>query len=433
MLRLFNDLRFHRNMIGVVLLCVIATVAVTRIEAASLTDSKALFNNLTSGYNKEMRPIHDQDGVFTLKLDMYLLSIKDFDEVSGTLNVLGAFMVIWKDVSLVWDPSLYGGLNQLYVGQNHIWLPKLYNLKASNQFSAILDPDMTVKIGYDGTVIWSPGGFFDVKCSPDVSYFPFDTQTCSIQLTAWGYTHTVIDLKTQKSEIYINFYETNGEWALDKTSTGTYLLGSYSIATFNITISRLPAFHVVNTLMPIYLLLLMNPLVFVLPCDSGERVGFSLTVFLTFTVFITIINSVLPANSDSMSKLSYFIFIVLVVSGVIATINILQLRMYHKDEDTPVPGWLAKLMRVFDCQCRIRRRMVVVRPVHANKPCLEESLDKKERQSPTEVEATNEMKTTEMTWKNVVHILDTFYTCLFYIIVIVFGITTTTLLYFGDK
>ncbi|OWF35901.1 Neuronal acetylcholine receptor subunit alpha-7 [Mizuhopecten yessoensis] len=64
--------------------------------------------------------------------------------------------------------------------------------------------------------------------------------------------------------------------------------------------------------MPIYLLLVMNPLVSVLPCDSGERAGFSLTVFLTFTVFITIVNGVLPANSESMFILSYFIFAVLV-------------------------------------------------------------------------------------------------------------------------
>ncbi|XP_033735711.1 neuronal acetylcholine receptor subunit alpha-9-like [Pecten maximus] len=258
-------------MIRVILPCILVIAAVQRVDTASLTEAKALFSNISSGYNKNMRPIDDQDGTLSLYIDMYLLSIKDFDEVSGTLNILGAFMIKWNDVSLVWDRASYGGLNKVYIEQNNIWLPKLYNIKASNQFTAISDSDMSVKIYYDGRVVWSPGGFFDVKCTPDVSYFPFDTQTCSIQLSVWGYSKQDVKLETPKTEIQLNFYETNGEWSLDKSSVGNFSLGDYSIASFNITISRLPAFHVVNTLMPIYLLMIMNPLVFMLPCDSGER------------------------------------------------------------------------------------------------------------------------------------------------------------------
>lgn len=35
----------------------------------------------------------------------------------------------WKDYKFVWDPSEYGGVTEIYVPSEHIWLPDiiLYN------------------------------------------------------------------------------------------------------------------------------------------------------------------------------------------------------------------------------------------------------------------------------------------------------------------
>ncbi|OWF35900.1 Neuronal acetylcholine receptor subunit alpha-10 [Mizuhopecten yessoensis] len=349
------------------------------------------------------------------------------------MNILASLVVQWNDVSLVWDPAAYNELYDINIGQNNIWLPKLYNIKASNSFSAISDSDFLVNIANNGKITWQPGGFIDVKFSQDVSYFPFDRQTCSIQLAPWGYLQNKVQLRPVKTEISLNFYETNGEWSLDGTLTGTDLLSQISLTHFNISISRLPAFHVVNTLMPIYLLLVMNPLVFVLPFDSGERVGFSLTVFLTFTVFITIVNDVLPANSESMSILSYFIFAILVVSGIIASMNIFQLRLYHKDENLPVPRWLVRLMRILGCHCRkSRRRVIEVCPVHAVPKSLDKISSKKGLTIQEEENAT-EGTEQDLTWKDVARILDTFYMCMFYTFITVCSIATVLNMYQGNK
>ncbi|XP_069119271.1 acetylcholine receptor subunit alpha-1-B-like [Argopecten irradians] len=413
---------------------VVLILAVT-VDAASITDAKTLIANLSTGYDKEVRPIDDQSSSVQVYIDMYLISIKDFDEVSGTLSILAIFIVSWNDASLIWDPSLYGGMDETYITQNNLWLPKLYNIKASNAFSAISNSDFLVNIKNTGDIIWKPGGFFDVKCSTDVSYFPFDTQTCSIQLAPWGYSDQEVTLLPSRTGITLDFYETNGEWSLDKTETDTYVLSDFSLALFKIKISRLPAFHVVNTLMPIYLLLLMNPLVFVLPCDAGERVGLSLTVFLTFTVFITIVNGVLPVNSETMSKLSYFIFAVLVTSGIIASINIFQLSMFHKDEATPVPRWLTKLMLVLDCRCKGQRRVVEVRPATTIPNHSDPNPNRKHVKGlsvPIEDDIVEEMPS-KMNWKDVVRILDKFYICLFYTVITVCSVVVLVMMYQGNS
>ncbi|XP_060083047.1 neuronal acetylcholine receptor subunit alpha-3-like [Ylistrum balloti] len=401
----------------------------SRTDTSSISDANALFNNLSSGYNKEVRPVGNQGDSLPVYINMFLISIKDFDEVSGTLSILAVFVINWNDASLVWNPSLYGGLLETYIGQNNVWLPKLYNIKASNTFSAISNADFLVKISNDGEIIWKPGCFIDVKCSTDVSYFPFDTQTCSIQLAPWGYSNLQVTLMPQTTDLSLEFYETNGEWSLDKTKTGTDVISDISLAVFNITITRLPAFHIVNTLMPIYLLLLMNPLVFMLPCDSGERVGFSLTVFLTFTVFITIVNSVLPANSESMSRLSYFIFAVLVASGIIASVNIFQLRIYYRDENIPVPRWLVRFMNILDCQCKSRRVSAVI-PKKIEPKSSNKNLNKTGPMIQMEEDTEEETKY-EMTWHEVVRILDTFFIWSSYTVITACGIVALLLMYKG--
>ncbi|OWF50353.1 acetylcholine receptor subunit alpha-1-B-like [Mizuhopecten yessoensis] len=413
------------------LTCLLLVFVLTGTNAASLTYAKNLSIALSTGYNKELRPVDDQNSNVSITIDMYLISIKDFDEVSGTLNVVAVLIINWYDESLIWDPAAYDWMHNINIGQNNIWLPKLYNLKVSNSFTAVSDSDLKVRIHNDGLITWQPGGLIDVKCNPDVSYFPFDTQTCSIQFATWGYSQSEVWLKPFKKELTLDFYETNGEWSLDKTSTGTSELSDISLAIFNITISRLPAFHIVNTLMPIFLLMFINPLVFLLPCDSGERVGFSLTVFLTFTVFITIINSVLPANSESMSRISYFIFVVLVASGVIASINIFQLRMYHREESLEVPRWLVRFVRILNCQFKSGKNNV-------NSFCPEDA----NSNSVTDHERIGQSVTKEhppvdniqeMTWKDVVRITDNFYMLVFYVTISVSSIAILVSMSQGNK
>ncbi|XP_033733792.1 acetylcholine receptor subunit alpha-1-B-like [Pecten maximus] len=403
-------------------------------SAGSIIDAQNIMSNLSVGYNNEMRPVFNQDSNVTVTVDMYLISIKDFDEVSGTLNVIAVFIINWNDASMNWDPASYGWIWDVNVGQNNIWLPKLYNIKVSDSFHALSDKDLKVRIQHDGLVTWQPGGLVDVKCDPDVMYFPFDSQTCSIQYAPWGYGQNEVTLKPKKSELTLDFYETNGEWSLDKTTTGTYVISDISLVIFNITISRLPAFHIVNTLMPIFLLMFMNPLVFVLPCDSGERVGFSLTVFLTFTVFITIVNSVLPANSESMSRLSYFIFTVLVASGVIASVNIFQLKMYFRDDSIKVPRWTARLMRILDCKLKSGRSNDEVKSFCPENLNSKSGLDQtKNGRQPITREHSEAEIVPEMTWKEVVRIMDKFYAWFFYIAISVASVAILVSMSQGHK
>jgi hypothetical protein len=53
-----------------------------------------------------------------------------------------------------------------------------------------------------------------------------------------------------------------------------------------------------NLVVPIYIISVSNLLVFLLPLDSSDRVAFSVTMLLTFTVFMSMVTDKLPANFE---------------------------------------------------------------------------------------------------------------------------------------
>jgi hypothetical protein len=54
------------------------------------------------------------------------------------------------------------------------------------------------------------------------------------------------------------------------------------------------------------LLAFLSAMVFKLPPDSGEKMGFSLTVLLAYAVYLTIISDDMPSTSTSTSVLCKF-------------------------------------------------------------------------------------------------------------------------------
>ena len=160
-----------------------------------------------------------------------------------------------------------------------------------------------------GAVSWSPSGIYKVSCESDTTYYPMDYQSCTIKVSTWGYTQTEIFLVyNSPTSVDLSFYSTNGEWDL-KSATGTKTEEksrggqTFSSLTFQIELQRRPVFHVLNTLFPVALMAFLIPMVFKLPPDSGEKIGYSLTVLLAYAVYLTLISENIPSTSVTICYL----------------------------------------------------------------------------------------------------------------------------------
>ena len=125
--------------------------------------------------------------------------------------------------------------------------------------------------------------------------------------------------------------------------------------TFSLQFKRKPTFLVINVVIPVVFLSLLNPVVFILPHESGERVTFSVTMLLSFTVFENVIGDNIPKTSP-MPLLCNYVVIVFCVSGIITLFDTLCQRIYHTRGEQTAPPWLEY------CLCMVSRTTPSVTP-----------------------------------------------------------------------
>lgn len=71
----------------------------------------------------------------------------------------------------------------------------------------------------DGTVNWIPPGILKTSCKIDITWFPFDDQSCYLKFGSWTYHGFALDLQPENSErgMDTSEYLANGEWLLLST------------------------------------------------------------------------------------------------------------------------------------------------------------------------------------------------------------------------
>ena len=60
----------------------------------------------------------------------------------------------------------------------------------------------------------------------------------------------------------------------------------------------------VNMVLPVIILAVLGAFVFVLPVESGEKIGFALTILLSMSVVMTIVSDNIPPISTQTCQLS---------------------------------------------------------------------------------------------------------------------------------
>jgi len=179
-----------------------------------------------------------------------------------------------------------------------------------SDISVISDTTVVMKIKNDGEITWTPSGIYKTHCETDVTFYPFDTQECDVIVTSWGYTSIELSLYVDTEAVRLSYFKENGEWEYQgyssSSSTGTREGSSTPELTYTLKFKRRPYFHILNSLVPMVLLAFLSAMVFKLPPDSGEKMGFSLTVLLAYAVYLTIISGDMPSTSTSTSVLCKF-------------------------------------------------------------------------------------------------------------------------------
>ncbi len=169
---------------------------------------------------------------------------------------------------------------------------------------------------YDGTVIWAPGGEFKSSCTLNMLSFPFDRQTCHMDFGNMINPDESVTLFPIDKYVQVSHLHPSNEYQLENTTTGLKIFImkvdildfqlNMTAVRFSMTLRRQPMYYILTIFIPAAILSLLILLVFLLPVESGEKIGLGITVLLAFSVYMLILSEITPHTSENVPLLSKY-------------------------------------------------------------------------------------------------------------------------------
>uniref|UniRef100_A0A3Q3W5F4 Neurotransmitter-gated ion-channel ligand-binding domain-containing protein n=1 Tax=Mola mola TaxID=94237 RepID=A0A3Q3W5F4_MOLML len=177
------------------------------------------------------------------------------------------------------------------------------------------------------------------SCKLGIYAFPFDIQNCTLTFGSYIHFGKMIQERTAALTLAesIHVSKTNGEWEL--------LLLCSAISHFQIILRRRPILYVLNLILPSCFLVTLDVFSFLLPPQSVDRSAVKMTLILGYTVFLLIMNDLLPVTGNEMPLLNSFfsLSLALMVASLLETLLIIHIH-FHSSQYRVAPHWLSVLM-----------------------------------------------------------------------------------------
>ncbi len=177
------------------------------------------------------------------------------------------------------------------------------NYSAQKVNTGLNGNDINVQVSHTGQVTYSIGGKLITTCELKLSKFPYDKQTCDVELSNRAYTTKHITLQLQSNEVDMSKYKENGLWKVHSSVVLKHTVydddnSVYESIIYHFHLERKSKYFLFNFLVPCVVLSMVALLMFYVPPDSGEKMSLGVTVLLSFSVFQFVILERMPETSD---------------------------------------------------------------------------------------------------------------------------------------
>ncbi|XP_041453750.1 neuronal acetylcholine receptor subunit alpha-10-like [Lytechinus variegatus] len=334
---------------------------------------KELSKDLLDKYGSvALRPVTNASQSIQVYFRILIAQVISFNEKEQRITINGWRKLQWLDQFLAWDKELYGGINQLEVTPDKIWLPdiKLYE-NIDKDFQS--EDKVNALVSSDGMVTWYTPMVISSSCKINVRYFPFDVQTCTLTFGSWAYTIDSLNIN-YSDDATQNVFLNNGVWDLRKINLERNVVKyaccpfPFSFVQVDLFLERRYEFYVFNMVVPCVMLSAINALVFLVPPESGEKISFSVANLLASILFQQLIGELMPPLGDEIPLLGMFFLYMVGMSCVALGASVLILRMFHRLGEKPVPRWLKRMFLHRDSvSLSFKRASVAVKKTRSNR------------------------------------------------------------------
>ncbi|XP_038603309.1 neuronal acetylcholine receptor subunit beta-3 isoform X1 [Tachyglossus aculeatus] len=334
---------------AIVVLFILGISSSAAVEFSSIAENEdALLRSLFQGYQKWIRPVVNSNDTIKVYFGLKISQLVDVDEKNQLMTTNVWLKQEWMDHKLRWDPDEYGGIESIKVPSESLWLPDIVLFEnADGRFEGSLMTKVIVK--YNGSIIWTPPASYKSSCTMDVTFFPFDRQNCSMKFGSWTYDGNMVDLILIDENVDRKDFFDNGEWEIlnakgmvGKRRDGLY---SYPFITYSFVLRRLPLFYTLFLIVPCLGLSFLTVLVFYLPSDEGEKLSLSTSVLVSLTVFLLVIEEIIPSSSKVIPLIGEYLLFIMIFVTLSIIITVFVINVHHRSSSTyhPMAPWVKRL------------------------------------------------------------------------------------------
>ena len=259
---------------------------------------------------KKLRPTKNFNESLPIDLSFSLLKFYGIDDLKQQISVLGQLEAVWQNPCVSWDRSKYPN-RYIQLPNNVVYHPVIQHMNNINDVFAIGRLDGNVEMTSTGEVTWLPTGMLTSSCSLDLFKFPFDTQTCTIQVEMLEETKleyfescslSIGDPKgfLSKGQVWemisLSANLTKITYRHHKTVKSTKW---YSRCNFLITMKRKHIYYMINMILPSICLVSLQVFCLALPPSSSQRAAFGISVLLSFAILQSTVRKHVPTSAET--------------------------------------------------------------------------------------------------------------------------------------
>ncbi|KAI6216696.1 Acetylcholine receptor subunit beta-type acr-2 [Aphelenchoides besseyi] len=315
---------------------------------ATNDDEERLTIDMFRGYNNLIRPFPCNNSTITfVEFGIALVLLIGIDEKNQIMHTSIWETLQWTDCGFGWNPNDYHGLESIRVPSDRCWLPisffltsefTSHNEEETEEFSADGNYEVSFKsnvvVDYKGKVTWVPPAIYKSSCRMEVTYFPFDEQTCHLVFGSWTYDNKKVQLRwyNNKKAVELEDYQTSAIW--DIINVPGTLSKDKSKMYFEIVIRRKSLFYTIILLIPTILMAHLSLMVFFLPAECSEKITLGISLLLALVVFLLLVSKILPPTSDTVPLIAKYLLLVFLLNVITILVTVIIVNVYYRSAVT---------------------------------------------------------------------------------------------------
>lgn len=253
-------------------------------------------------YQRMSRPVKRHSTQTNVSLTLFFRRVVNIDHMSSSMTSFATVLLEWKDEHLSWNPSDFGGLDEINFDYWEIWTPDIRSWDVIDGNSGRQMGKEPMKVNSSGYVSWWTRAVFTSSCFLDLKDFPFDTQSCSIYFMSW--TYDIRHLNITKNPSYKNFiygpYQKNPEWSVADFDSNLNTwndteAGYYPSLGIFFTFKRRTPIYTFRTFLPYVAAMFIAMVSFFEPPGSGRRLLLSsISISLLMVIMVQLADQLGP-------------------------------------------------------------------------------------------------------------------------------------------